>query len=79
MLKLVGVIPDTLLSHLLDPVSRHLAPNETGEDDHDTLASNCIDFASKTARAHHPDSPGGVEIVPIEDAELRAERRKLRA
>lgn len=79
MLKLVGVIPDELLSQLLEPVSKCIADTGTDDGDHDTLASNCIDFASRTARARHPDSPGGVEIVPSEDKELRQTRRQLRA
>jgi hypothetical protein len=78
MLKLVGVIPDDLLSHMLDPVGRHIAENETDDGDHDTLASNCIDFASSHARARHPLSPKGVEIADCEDKELRASRAKLR-
>jgi hypothetical protein len=79
LLKLIGVIPDALLSHLFAPVSRHLSEDVPDDGDHDTLASNCIDFASKHARARHPQSPGGVEIVPVEDTELRATRRELRA
>lgn len=77
MLKLVGVIPDALLSHLLDPVGRHIAENTSDDGDHDTLASNCIDFVGKHSRARHPDSPGGVEIVDCEDQELRQARRKI--
>lgn len=77
--KLTGVIPDYLLSHLFEPSSHHIAENVEDDGDHDTLASNCIDFASKHARARHPQSPGGVEIVPSEDVELRATRQQLRA
>lgn len=79
MLKLVGIIPDALLSHLTDPVGKHLASNSTDDGDHDTLASNCIDFAAKASRARHPQSPGGVEIVDSEDKELRDCRQQLRA
>lgn len=77
--KLVGVIPDALLSLLTEPVERHLAANGEDEGDHDTLAGNCIDFASAHAQARHPQSPGGVEIVDCEDNTLRAKRRQLRA
>jgi hypothetical protein len=31
LLKLVGVIPDDLLSHLLDPVDRRIADTETAD------------------------------------------------
>lgn len=78
MLRLVGVIPDSLLSHLLDPVGRHLAENETDDGDHDSLATNCIDFAARHAQARHPQSPAGVEIAPCEDDDLRAARTQLR-
>jgi hypothetical protein len=79
MLKLIGVVPDTLLSHLLDPVQRCIVPAQPDDGDHDTLASNCIDFASEHARARHPNSPAGVEIAPCEDSTLRAKRTQLRA
>lgn len=78
LLKLVGVIPDDLLSQLLDPVGRHLAENDTDDGDHDTLASNCIDFAAKVNKARHPQSPAGVDIAPCEEKELRQTRQTLR-
>lgn len=43
---------------------------ECGEIDHDDLAAGCIDYAARHARARHPESPGGVEIVTEEHNEL---------
>jgi hypothetical protein len=77
--KLVGVIPDELLSQLLEPVNRALVENDPQSGDHDTLAGNCIDFASRAVRYRHPDSEAGVDISPNEDRDLHASRRRLRA
>ena len=78
LLKLVGVVPDELLSNLLEPVGKCIADSDGDDGDHDTLASNCIDFAAKSARSRHPDSPAGVDIADCEDRELRAARANLR-
>ncbi len=71
LLKLVGVIPDYLLSHLLAPVERQVVTSQT-EMDHDELGANCIRFGGKLQQARSPNSPEGVDIAPCEDAELRA-------
>lgn len=67
--KLVGVIPDELLSLLL-PDGRLIvsAPEEI---DHDEVAPAMRDYLRRKDEAHHPDSPGGREIAGCEDAELR--------
>lgn len=69
--KLVGVIPDYLLSHAFDSVGRALVPSSP-DVDHDALAAECLAFVSEYGRARHPKSPGGVDIVPIEAAALSA-------
>ena len=79
LLKLVGVIPDELLSHLFEPVGRHLVEDETDDGDHDSINPACIDFTAALARARHPDSPEGVNIAPCEDKELRAKRVRIRS
>jgi transcriptional regulator with XRE-family HTH domain len=71
--------PAELLTLLFQGTGRVLCDEITDDGDHDSLASNCIDFASRTARARHPNSPGGVEIVECEDNDLRACRQQLRA
>ena len=76
--KLVGIIPDYLLSYVFNATGRCIVPQQPDEGDHDTFAGNCIDIAAATARARHPGSPGGVEIVDCEDRELRARRENLR-
>lgn len=57
----------------------HQEAIELGDCDHDGLAANCIDFAAEHARARHPESPGGVDIVQVEDKALRGKRAKLKA
>lgn len=76
--KLVGIIPDYLLSYVLNPSGRCIVPQQPDEGDHDTFAGNCIDIAAATARARHPESPGGVAIVDSEDRDLRGRRENLR-
>lgn len=67
--KLVGVIPDELLSLLL-PDGRVIvqAPDAI---DHDEIAPAMRDYLSAKDDAHHPDSEAGRDIGPGEDAGLR--------
>lgn len=75
--RLCGVIPDEVLSLLLP--GEHMIVLHRDDGDHDTLASNCIDFAGRVAGARHPASPGGVEITDAEDRDLTASSARLRA
>jgi hypothetical protein len=77
LLKLVGVIPDDLLSRIFAPVERQLASSQC-EFDHDAMGADCIEYGSKLQRARSPNSPAGVEIAPCEDADLRAHAARLR-
>jgi hypothetical protein len=76
MLKIRRVVGAELFTMLLDD-GDHLieAPADI---DHDDLAAGCIDYASAHARARHPDSPGGVEIMPCEDTELKGRAARLK-
>lgn len=67
--RLVGVIPDELLSLLL-PDGRQIirAPEAL---DHDEISEALQDWLREKERAHHPDSPQGRDIAPCEDATLR--------
>jgi transcriptional regulator with XRE-family HTH domain len=80
LLKIASIphFPASLLSILFEGTGRCVVNQGTDDGDHDTLAENCNAFASKTARARHPGSPGGIEIVPVEDRELRACRAQLK-
>jgi hypothetical protein len=65
--RLVGVIPDELLSHLLDPVRRALVPvNSEGDPDYDAIGQHALDLGMTVAQSRSPSSPGGTNIVPIE-------------
>lgn len=67
--KLIGVIPDELLSLLL-PDGRLIvqAPDDI---DHDQIAEAMQDFLHAKHAAHHPESEAGREIGPNEDNVLR--------
>jgi hypothetical protein len=62
--KLVGVIPDELLSLLL-PEGRSivLVPEQI---DHDQIAAAFADYLHEKNQAHHPDSPAGRDIADCE-------------
>lgn len=75
--KLVGVIPDELLSHLLDPADRHIVPNDD-DDELDDLADIADEVAREVRRARHPKSPGGTEIIAIEEERIKRKARSLR-
>ena len=69
--------PSELLSLLLDGTDRHIVD---GDDDNelDTLGEDADAVAAEVRRARHPDSPGGVDIVDIEEARIRAKAMKLK-
>lgn len=76
LFRLVGVIPDELLSLLL-PDGRHIvrAPDEI---DHDALCDLAQDYVHTKAAAHRADSEAGVKIGPGEEARLRGKVTVLR-
>lgn len=80
ILKLASVkdFPSALLSILFDGTGRHVA-DDTDTGDHDSMAANCIDFVAEHAKARHPESPGGVEIVDCEHKGLVQKARRVRA
>lgn len=71
-IKLCGVIPDQLLSQLLSPADRHLERDEEDEDtEYDDLADQGDNVARLVRQARHPQSPGGTEIVAVEEEAIR--------
>lgn len=62
--KLVGVIPDELLSLLL-PVGRAIAQVPEGID-HDELERALLDYVGTKADAHRPESPAGRDLSDCE-------------
>jgi hypothetical protein len=78
MLKLVDVVPDELLSQLLEPVQRCLMPTDNGGDhDLDALGEDADAVATEVRRARRPDSPGGTNIHPIERSAIIAKASKF--
>jgi hypothetical protein len=77
LVRLAGVIPDILLSHLLDPADRHLVPNDD-DDELDDLGDRADEVAREVRRARHPNSPGGTEIVAIEEERIKRLARGLK-
>jgi hypothetical protein len=72
VLKLCDVVPDHLLSHLLDPVARHIASNQMQDGDLDELGREAADFTSSYV---HAKSDG--KITPIEKGRLRSQAERL--
>jgi hypothetical protein len=77
MLKLVGVIPDDLLSYLLEPVQRHIVEDGNGDFDADALGREAHGLAGEVQQARSPDSPGGTNIVPIEKQAIRSRAQRV--
>jgi hypothetical protein len=75
--RLVGVVPDELLSHLLDPVGRQIV-HDDDDSELDALGDDADAVAAEIRRARSPNSPGGTEIVDIEEARIRAKALRLR-
>jgi hypothetical protein len=68
---LARALPGDLLSYLV-PDGFHIVPDPTGGLDYDEIAAACLEVASVHAKARHPASPGGVEIVESEARQLGA-------
>lgn len=72
-------VPDHLLSLITAPWKRSVVTDEETDSDLDDAAEAAGEFASSVRRARHPQSPGGVHIVPQERAEIVPIGRKARA
>jgi len=71
------VIPDSLTSLCLEPSAKHIGTNGDDEGDLDAVAEHAGEFAHEYQKARHPSSPGGVQIVPSEAANLHDIRRNM--
>lgn len=72
-------VPDHLLSLVTAPWKRAIYTEEEGEGDLDTAAIAASDFSSEVQRARHPQSPGGVQIIPQEKAIIEPKRQRAGA
>jgi hypothetical protein len=77
-------VPDDLLSLVFAPFGGHYGTNADDDDDLDALAEDAGEYSHEYARARHPNSPGGVAIVPQEKGiliplagRLKAKARKV--
>jgi hypothetical protein len=77
LFKLIGVIPDELLSLLL-PEGRVIV-QAPAEINHDEIAPAMRDYLKCKDDAHHPDSEAGREIGTGEDNVLRVKFAKVKA
>jgi len=72
-------VPDHLLSLIVEPFACFVVSEPDGEGDLDTAANEALDFASEVNKAHHPNSPGGLAIVPQERALIEPKRQRAAA
>lgn len=75
--KLLGVMPDDLLSMLL-PETHALVRVPDGVN-HDEFEEAARAYLVEKARSHHPDSPGGREISECEERSLGVRLALVRA
>lgn len=75
--RLVGVIPDDLLSQLVGVVGRELVVDDD-DSELDALGDSADEVAAEVRRARSPNSPGGTEIIDIEEARIRQKALRLR-
>jgi hypothetical protein len=78
VLRLVDVVPDQLLSRLFDPVDREIVKDDDNDSCLDDLGNEAGELEAEVRRSRHPQSPGGVDIVPIEEARIRRKALRLR-
>ena len=71
LVKLSGVIPNELISLMLDPGGKVLADAEQDETDIDDLARAAVDILQRYVSARHPDGPGGIRIVHSEVPDIK--------
>ena len=71
LVKLSGVIPNELISLMLDPGGKVLADAEQDETDIDDLARAAVDILQRYVSARHPDGPGGIRIVHSEVSDIK--------
>jgi hypothetical protein len=72
LLKLCDVMPDHLLSHLLDPVGRHIVSNEKNDGDLSELGREAAGFT-----AEFVDATSDGKVTPIERAKLVEKARRV--
>lgn len=77
LVKLAPHIPDELTSLLMEPADKHIGSNEPSSNCLHDLNEVASAYTHEMARATHPDSPGGVHVVPSERGRLRDISRRM--
>jgi hypothetical protein len=77
LFRLVGVIPNELLSLLLP--EGQMIVSVPANIDHDQLSEAMRDYIDAKERAHHPESECGRDIGPGEDNVLRGKFAKVKS
>jgi hypothetical protein len=76
-IRLLPHIPDDLSSLLTEPADKHIGSNVPSDNDIHDLIAGASELSHEGVRAMHPESPGGVHIVPSERGKIRDISRRL--
>lgn len=76
--RLIGAIPDPLLSTMFDCVDREIVKDDDKDSCLDDLGNEAGELEAEVRKARHPASPGGIDIVDIEEARIRRKALRLR-
>lgn len=63
--------PNELLSLLFEPAGKTVSDSDQDETDIDDLALSALDVLGKYIRYRHPESAGGIRLVPGEVEDIR--------
>lgn len=70
-------LPDEISSMMMEPSDKRIVPVVVDDTALDDLACEAIQLGAEYSRARHPESPGGVAIVPQEREPMRARARRV--
>lgn len=71
-------LPDDIVSLVLTPWDRFVVTDEaSGGADFDGLGIEAHGLAGEVQQSRHPESPGGVNIVHMEQAAIRDRARRV--
>ena len=77
LFELAEHIPDDLTCMLVERSGKYVGTCETGDGGFEKLGRETAAYTNELLQAHDPDSPGGVNVTPIEEALLKHRARKV--